>query len=101
MERDPEEMIRESMAPVRQAAIGPMLAAGIPDYGDPSHIRMSVGIAVQWMSPPGPLVFSGPSRLKNTMGIKPSSFSLISAKPGNPPGDYFSSRSVSFCLMQK
>ena len=25
MERDPEEMIRESMAPVRQAAIGPML----------------------------------------------------------------------------
>ncbi len=80
---------------------GQTLAAGIPDYGDPSHIRMSVGIAVQWMSPPGPLVFSGPSRLKNTMGIKPSSFSLISAKPGNPPGDYFSSRSVSFCLMQK
>ena len=26
MEQDPEEMIRESMAPVRQAAIGPMLA---------------------------------------------------------------------------
>ena len=25
MEQDPEEMIRESMAPVRQAAIGPML----------------------------------------------------------------------------
>ena len=25
MERDPEEMIRESMAPVRQVAIGPML----------------------------------------------------------------------------
>ena len=25
MERDPEEMIRESMAPIRQAAIGPML----------------------------------------------------------------------------
>ena len=31
MERDPEEMIRESMAPVRQVAIGPMLEMCIRD----------------------------------------------------------------------
>ncbi len=57
-------------------------AAGIPDYGDPLHIRMSAGIAVQWMSPLGPLVFPGPNHLKNMMAIKRSSFSLILAKHG-------------------